>query len=151
MNKKIGFVVVSTLLLTLVLFTPFAFAQSWSSCYLSVPGNEITINEEQGILSFTVKYGEPGMPSMIELSNASNGAYFTRNFESGNTVIISYSGLTADDVDIDAHDHIVYEGPVDSVTINAVVIPEFSSFIILPLFMIATLLAAIVYRRKRAS
>lgn len=32
-------------------------------------------------------------------------------------------------------------------TIN-VVIPEFSSFLIVPLFMIATLLAVIVYRRK---
>lgn len=149
MNKKIIFVVASTLLVTLALFTPFASAQSWSYCYLSVPGTEITINEEQGFLSFTVKYGEPGMPSTIELSNSSNGAYYERNFESGNTVIVSYSGLKADDVNIDAHDHIIYEGPVDSVTINAVVIPEFSSFIILPLFIMATLLAAIVYRRKR--
>ena len=31
------------------------------------------------------------------------------------------------------------------------VVPEFPSFLILPLFMIATLLAAIVYRRKRTT
>jgi hypothetical protein len=29
------------------------------------------------------------------------------------------------------------------------IIPEFPSFLVLPLFMIATLLAVIVYRRKR--
>jgi len=31
---------------------------------------------------------------------------------------------------------------------NVWVIPEFSSFLILPLFMIATLLTVIVYRKK---
>ena len=31
------------------------------------------------------------------------------------------------------------------------VIPEFPSFLILPLFMVATLLAVIVYRRKHSS
>jgi hypothetical protein len=30
-------------------------------------------------------------------------------------------------------------------------IPEFSSFLILPLFMIATLLAVIIYRRKQST
>ncbi|MHA1289942.1 MAG: hypothetical protein ACTSPB_21380, partial [Candidatus Thorarchaeota archaeon] len=34
-------------------------------------------------------------------------------------------------------------------TLEIVIIPEFQSLIILPLFMIATLVTAIVYRRKR--
>jgi len=33
-------------------------------------------------------------------------------------------------------------------TLKTIIIPEFSSIIILPLFMIATLLAVIVYKRK---
>jgi len=36
-------------------------------------------------------------------------------------------------------------------TLEIVIIPEFPSFLILPLFMIATLLAVIVYRRKRTA
>jgi hypothetical protein len=32
---------------------------------------------------------------------------------------------------------------------NYIVVPEFPSFLVLPLFMLATLLAVIVYRRKR--
>jgi hypothetical protein len=35
--------------------------------------------------------------------------------------------------------------------VNCNIIPEFPSFLILPLFMIATLLAVIVYRRKHAA
>jgi hypothetical protein len=35
-----------------------------------------------------------------------------------------------------------------STTVDVVIIPEFPSFLILPLFMIATLLAVIVYRKK---
>jgi len=34
---------------------------------------------------------------------------------------------------------------------DILVIPEFPSFLILPLFMIATLLAVIIYRRKRTT
>jgi len=34
---------------------------------------------------------------------------------------------------------------------NYPIVPEFPSFLILPLFIIATLLAVIVYRRKRTS
>jgi len=37
-----------------------------------------------------------------------------------------------------------------TLTLEDFVIPEFSSFLILPLFMFATLLAAVAYRRKRA-
>jgi len=151
MNRKIIFVVASTLLVLLVLFTPFAFAQSWSYCYLSAPGTEITIDEANGFFSFTVKYGEPGAPSRVELSNSSNSAFFERNFEVGDTVFVSYSGFQAEDLDVSPQDQLTYEGQVDSVTLNAVVIPEFPSFLILPLFMMATLLAAIVYGRKRTS
>ena len=37
---------------------------------------------------------------------------------------------------------------VNSISGDNIIIPEFPSFLILPLFMIATLLAVIVYRRK---
>ncbi len=47
------------------------------------------------------------------------------------------------------YDDILSEG-VNSVTVNHVsVIPEFPSLLILPLFMIATLLATVIYRRKQ--
>jgi hypothetical protein len=152
MNKKTGVVVVaSTLLLAVVLFTPFAFAQTWPSCTVDAGGTEITVDEAGGFFSFTVKYANPGITNTIILSNPSTGEYIERALESGQEVVVSYSGLKEADVQIDSQGDIAYAGPADSVTVNSIAIPEFPAFLILPLFMAATLMAAIVYRRKRTS
>jgi hypothetical protein len=57
---------------------------------------------------------------------------------------------------VELHDETSYTNPTTTITIswkikdtNVWVIPEFPSVLILPLFMIATLLAVIAYRRKR--
>jgi hypothetical protein len=135
------------LLLTVVLFTPFAFAQDWPTCIVDAGGTEITVDATAGFFSFTVKYANPGITNTITLSNPSTGDYIERSLESGQDVVVSYAGLQEADVNIDSQGNIAYNGPADSVTVNSVVIPEFPSFLVLPLFMVATLLAAIVYRK----
>ena len=68
----------------------------------------------------------------------------------GDTVVVSYTGFAADDLVVFPESgHLIYQGPADTVTINGTEIPEFPVFLILPIFMIATLLVVIVYRRKR--
>jgi len=59
------------------------------------------------------------------------------------------------DIWVDVNQNGIYDETVDMCDHSVLdiyaftVIPEFPSFIILPLFMIATLLAVIVYRRKQ--
>lgn len=65
---------------------------------------------------------------------------FVNGTEVGYTLLTDSSNMT--------HNYIYFT--YNHSTQEVVIVPEFSSFIILPLFMIATLLAVIVYRRKHS-
>jgi hypothetical protein len=144
MNKKIGFVVASTLFLIAVLSTSLAFGQPWETCELNCQGE--TITTATGYFSFYAVPPRPDIPNKVTVTGG--GKTYTWDLVPGDLVIVH--GYVATDLQTSA-DHVTYQGPADSVTVNAVEIPEFPSFLILPLFMIATLLAAIVLRRKRTS
>jgi hypothetical protein len=146
MNKKIGVVVASTLFLIVVLSTPLAFAQPWQSCEMNVQVETVTVSESVGYFSFYAIPPRPDIPNTITVTGG--GETYTRDLVPGDLVIVH--GFLASNLQTSS-DHLTYQGPADSVEINSAEIPEFPSFLILPLFMIATLLAAIVLRRKRTS
>jgi hypothetical protein len=144
MHKKIGFVVASTLFLIIVLSTTLAFGQPWQTCELNCIGE--TITTATGYFSFYAASPRPDTPNKVIVTGG--GETYTWDLVIGDLVIV-YGYLETDLAT--SGDHITYLGPASSVTINAVEIPEFSSFLILPLFMMATLLGAVVLRRKLTS
>jgi len=75
-----------------------------------------------------------------EVSFATEGAYYALCFENYDDKI--YAGM--------GNGHI-FADPAETASPQTPTVPEFPSFIILLLFMIATLLAVIVYRRKTVS
>ena len=86
---------------------------------------------------------------MITAIKYSDGVENSKILSPGDTVVVSYSFFYVTDLDYSAESGILkYTGPADSVTINAAEIPEFPTSLIIPLFMIATLLTTMVYRRK---
>jgi len=86
--------------------------------------------------------------------NYETGENYTQNLSEGTVVYVEYqfrSPIQNSQNPASEPDYYVifYEGEVASVTINRVDIPEFSSILIIPLFLAATLLA-LFYRRKRS-
>jgi len=71
--------------------------------------------------------------------NASEGAYYALCFENYDGKI--YAGM--------GNGYIFADPAPLKAEHETIVVPEFSSFLVLPLFMTATLLAVMVYRRKR--
>ena len=155
MKLKIGFIVASTLFLIVVLSTPFAFALTWDACIVNGYGKDLVVDETNGFFSFTAV--DPFTPAILNVITAVNHAssdsmevFLSQN----DTVVVSYTGFVATDLVLFPTTEpgvlyqMYYQGPADSVTINQIVIPEFPSILIMPLFMISTLLAAIVYRKK---
>jgi len=150
MNKKIGFVVASTLFLFVVLCTPLAFAQEG---YTTVEVNVQCTDYyfwAGNLFDFEVITPQSGTPNTIIASDADHT--YTINLVPGDLVVVRVEGITSEVMTYtEASGHLLYSGPADSVTVNEVEIPEFPSFLIVPVFMIATLLAAIVLRRKLTS
>ena len=144
MNQKIGFAIASTLLLSVVLSIPMAFAQPWEEVELNVQAE--TISTASTYFSFYV-VASVAYPNTIIFTGG--GQKFTVQLNPGDLVIVREyvdTKLTT------SSDHVLYQGPASQVDLNGTeVIPEFPSFLILPLFMIATLLGAVILRRKLTS
>ena len=150
MNKKIEFVVVSTLFLIVVLSAPLAFSQPWNTCVINAQATAYSFCGPGENFRFEVIEPISGTPNTIVASDDAHT--YTINLVPGDIVTINLGGITEDLITYDQNSgHLLYEGMADSVTVNEVEIPEFPSFLILPLFMIATLLVAIVLRRKLTS
>ena len=160
MNKKIGLSVASALfLVTALMCVPFTFAQrDWDYAKVSAYGtyyddfSTSTTNTER--LEFTVAVPPSGseITNTVEVRDNDSGENYTDNLPIGAIVRVNYqsSNPIRNNVDQDPGtlNYIVdYEGEVESITINAVEIPEFTSIILVPLFIAATLLA-IIYKRN---
>ena len=162
MNKKIGFIVASSLFLVFVLFNAsLTLAQPDIWDYVNVSGYGTLVGEE-GETSFRFIVVTP--PAGSEITNT---AYvertsglpvenYTRPLLPGEEIYIVHSRV---DVPIvrsitpasePDHFNILFEGQARYVQIDSIWIPEFPTILIVPLFMTATLLA-IIYRRKRTS
>ena len=151
MKLKIEFIVFSTLILVIALFNaPLTFAQDpVYACMLNVKCTNLVTDETNGFFSFTVSSPDTGTPNSITAIKYSDGVENSKILSPGDTVVVSYSFFYVTDLDYSAESGILkYTGPADSVTINAAEIPEFPTSLIIPLFMIATLLTTMVYRRK---
>lgn len=163
MKRKTGFSVVFTFfIVTALLCVPLTFAQrNWDYAKVSAYGVNLddfetsTTNTER--YEFTVAAPPSGseITNTIEVRDDDTGENHTDTLTIGTVVRIDYqnSNPTTNNVDQDPGTQayiINYEGEVASITINAVEIPEFSSIILVPLFIAATLLA-IIYKRNSLS
>ena len=153
MKLKIGFIVASTLFLIIVLCNVYlVFAQTWTTCVVSCNCTNYVMDETNGFFSFTVAPQNPSVTNTITVVNQLSGENHAETLSLGDTVVVRYTQLLATDpvYSPEVSGFLNYMGPADSVTINAVEIPEFPLILIIPLFMTATLLA-LIYRRKRTS
>ena len=128
------------------------FAQTWTTCVVNAQTTDFVVDETNGFFSFTVISPDPGTTNTITAMKFGSSESYEGSLSPGDTVVVRYTGLTANDpVYSSGSGYLYYQGPADSVTINETEIPEFPLFLILPLFMIATLVAVIGYRRKLTS
>ncbi|MEJ2281683.1 MAG: hypothetical protein P8X97_07250 [Candidatus Bathyarchaeota archaeon] len=158
MKLKIGSMIVCAICLVIIFSSmPLIFAQdqAWGTCVVDAYGTEVDDEVEAGILRFTAAAPPTGsnIANIIYVVDENTGENFTIILAEGDQVSMNYqypiykeinAGTEAD------HYTIYYEGEATFVSVNSEPIPEFSSVIIAPLFLIGTVLA-IVYRRKRTS
>jgi parallel beta-helix repeat protein len=102
----------------------FTYFESNSTVTLHV--FNMTVNQTNGFCRLTIPHGLLSPPYTITINGTQ--VSYTPIFENETLSVIYFS-----------YEHSELE---------IVIIPEFPSFIILPLFMIATLLAVLIYRRK---
>jgi hypothetical protein len=161
LNKKIGFIVASTLFLVVALFTaPLSFAQiPWDYCqvsaYLSFYEEDSTGSLEWTLFTVATPPSGSEVTNTIYVMNSDTGENYTKNLQNGDSVTIRYDFIIPIKntvVPASEPDRYIidYEGEVSNVILNNAAIPEFPPILAVPLFMTATLLA-ILYRRKRTS
>ena len=164
MNKKIGFIFVSTLfLVTALMYFPLTFAQDryWDYAKISAYGTNLddfatsSTNTERFAFTVVVPPSGSEIANIIEVMDNDSGENYTITLLVGERVQVNYQNANptenSQNVASEPQHYIIsYEGPVSGITINTVEVPEFPPILMVPLFMAATLLA-LVYRRKRSS
>jgi len=159
-NKKIGFIVVSTVFLVIVLCSaPLTFAQElryWDSCKVSAYGFGFTEMETGDIRSISFNVAAPpsgsDITNTLEVMDYVTGENYSITLSNSDAIVIRYDNYpplnyTATPAAESNHYIIYFEGPVVNVTIGGAVVPEFPPILVVPMFMTVTLLA-IIYRRK---
>ena len=139
-------------------YIPFTSAQiPWDYCKVSAYATNVEYEEVRNIVRYTFLVAEPpsgsNITNTIYVMNYETGENYTKNVPIGSIVRIRYDDIIPDICSVtlaeDSRYSIVYyEGAVVRVMINSVDVPEFSTILVIPLFMTATLLA-ILYKRKR--
>ncbi|MEJ2113471.1 MAG: hypothetical protein P8X62_07220 [Flavobacteriaceae bacterium] len=158
MKLKTGFIIVSTMLLIITLFNvPSIFAQEqvWEDCQVIAYGTNIFEDHEVESFTFTTAAPPAGseIPNTISVMDLDTGENHTITLSAGDNVLVIYRDPINKYIEVAAeagHYTILYEGAATFISINSAAIPEFSSILIIPMFMIATLLA-IAYKKKRTS
>ena len=122
------------------------------------PANDIVYPDDEVIVYANITDNLSGLKQVTLNYTTNNGTWFSVNATNlsenvWNTTIPAFLYCTDITYVIKAEDNayniITTEGMEYDTQYH--VIPEFPSFLILPLFMIATLLAVIVYRRKHST
>jgi hypothetical protein len=160
MKKKFGIITISILIFVSIIFsTSLTSAQSgWNYCKIDAYGTNLNDYSDSSTNSeryeFTVATPPSGseITNTIEVSDFSSGENFTETLTPGQVVYYNYQGSVPSTNRVTAASEagfwiLEYEGDITDITIDNTAIPEFSSIIILPLFITVTLLA-IIYRRK---
>ena len=159
MNKKTGFFIISTLFIFGVLFSvSLSFAQYWHYCEIDAYGTDLddffehTINANR--YEFTVVSPPAGseITNTIYVINYDTGENYTETLVPGQRVRYNYdeciSTLNRVTEAPEGYWTLEYEGDITRVLIDSVDIPEFSTILLVPLFIALTLFA-IIYRRKQ--
>jgi len=150
----------------------------WITCYIELPEgyNASDVNRSTIMLNDTIPidpfwidkplesvvgdYDDDGIPDlMVKFNRAAVIEWLGQNI-AYEKATLTVMGEFYDGTPFEASDMIIVKMPSDATTktpseVNSdnkyvPVMPEFPSFLVLPLFMMATLLAVIVYRRKHS-
>jgi parallel beta-helix repeat protein len=121
----------------------------------NVSGNNITANNDCGIyLSFTSDngvYHNNFVNNTGQVCSKNSTNVWDDGYPSGGNYWSDYNGADADHDGIGDTAYVIDANNTDNYPLMVpTVIPEFSSFPILPLFFIATLLTVVIYRRRHA-
>lgn len=162
MNKKIGIISICTIfLIAISTSAPLTFAQVdyWDYCKISAYVTNLndysTSSTNTHRYDFTIAEPPAGsnVTNTIYVRNDDNGVNYTKNLSIGDLVYLNYENLNPTDLRVNEATEtnyfiVNYEGEVLDLQINSVLIPEFPTILIVPIFMITTLLA-IIYRKIR--
>lgn len=158
MKLKIGSIAICTVLIVIIFSSmPLIFAQSqiWETCQISAYGTAIEEDIEVKSFRFTTVTPPAGLeiPNTIYMMDNDNGENYTITLAEGDVVVVNYEDVNIMDFEVASEQSrwtILFDGSVSFVSVNSTPIPEFSTILIVPMFVLATLLA-IIYRRKRVS
>ena len=164
MNNKKKVIFASILILAMIpLVVSYTFAQQiyWPSCKISAYGNNVdfyeTSSTNQMRYQFTVRAPPDGsdITNTIEVENENTEEHYVETLSPGDVVYVNYLGYsptvnTFVPGEEQGYYIFTYDGEVAEVQINSIQIPEFSSIILVPMFIIVTLLA-VIYSKKRSS
>jgi hypothetical protein len=160
MNKKFGLIIASTFIIFVgIFYTPLTFGQELVWDYVQVSAYGTGLEEQQppvGSFTFNVVAAPSGsdVPNTIILVNDVTGENYTHDLSAGDEVSVTYMDFTVSSYsfveDGESGNLIIFfEGQASYVRVNRQVIPEFSSILVIPLFVAVTILV-IVYRIKRS-
>jgi parallel beta-helix repeat protein len=121
----------------------------------TIVNNNLTNNGENGIYLIdsgdNIVYHNNFIANTQQANGVSSANVWDDGYPSGGNYWSDYNGYDSNNDGIGDTSYFIDENNTDHYPLMVpYVIPEFPSFLILPLFMIATLLAVIVYRRKQA-
>ena len=158
MKLKIGSIAICTMLIVIIFSSmPLIFAQGqiWETCQISAYGTAIEEDIEVKSFRFTTVTPPAGLeiPNTIYMMDNDNGENYTITLAEGDVVVVNYEDVNIMDFEVASEQSrwtILFDGSVSFVSVNSTPIPEFSTILIVPMFVLATLLA-IIYRRKRVS
>ena len=126
----------------------------YSSNNNSVSGNNIINNHHNGIVlasssNNSIYHNNFNNTQQVSSDGTSTNVW-DDGYPSGGNYWSDYNGTDANHDGIGDSAYVIDANNTDNYPLmNLYVIPEFPSFLILPLFMIATLFAVMVYRRKK--
>lgn len=163
LNKKLSLIFSSFLVLVTVslIFVSVTFAQGnyWDYCQISAYGTDLddfsssTVNTERFQITIAAPPQGSEITNTVTVMNYDTDENYTQNLSAGDVLLVDFQYLNPETNRVDSATEtnyfiVNYEGEVGSVTINTVLIPEFPTILVVPLFVIATLIA-LAYRRKR--
>ena len=162
MDKKIGIISAFTIfLITVSISVPLTFAQVdyWGYCKISAYVTNLndysTSSTNTHRYEFTIAEPPSGsdITNTIEVRNDDTGENYTKTLSIGDIVYLNYENINPTKINVnpatESNYFIVdYEGEVLDLSINNILIPEFPSILIVPMFIGLTLLV-LFYRKMK--
>ena len=147
------------MLVIILVVIPLTIAQGWVDVKISAYGTAVYTPYAEHIsggatMEFTVVAPPEGLDvaNSISACDPQTGEICTQNLQPGDYVYIGVPKLGVDSCTIEEcsesqHYLINFEGQASMLLVNATIIPEFPIALMIPFFILATLLA-LIYRNK---